>query len=418
MSENIENNIENQEISEQIEIDRRAKLQLWTTEKYKEEFKSFEGATDNEKLINILEIANKYKDKVDSFSIKNDIDVIERAFKSISIKFANIQDTVNIYEEDLVKSNMEQLIEIKDSILKEEILNAKIIQIEKERDTFEERLKKEESMLISCQNRVKELEESNRSLTQKNSDLVHSESNCIKLIAEKDKELEKNNKKNEKEIIDLNNKHKIDLEAKDKKINELELDIKSKEKQHEKEIVKLDKEKLKISGEVDKYKELLEISKTNLENSKLELEGVRTKHKEEIEGLRETHKKELEEIRNTSKEELKELRNSNTAERKELIETHKAELQELQLQVKEANKEEVKAQSKVEILEDSIKGLKEQKETLEGQLKALENKLRTMKEDLELQEETIKQVLQESKDKDIEINNLKEQLKKKNNEIR
>ena len=62
--------------------------------------------------------------------------------------------------------------------------------------------------------------------------------------------------------------------------------------------------------------------------------------------------------------------------------------------------------------------MKEQKETLEGQLKALEDKLRTMKEDLELQEETTKQVLQESKDKDIEINNLKEQLEKKNNRIR
>ena len=54
MNENVENNIENQEVSEEIE-DRRAKLQLWTTEKYKEEFKKFEGTTDNEKLINILD---------------------------------------------------------------------------------------------------------------------------------------------------------------------------------------------------------------------------------------------------------------------------------------------------------------------------------------------------------------------------
>lgn len=422
MSENIENNIENQEVSEQMEMDRRAKLQVWTTEKQRQIFKSFEGKTDQERLENILGIATKFKDRVDNFSIKNDIDSIERSFTSIKMKLQNIQDSVNMYEEDLVKSNMNQLIELKDSIIQEEILNARIIQIEKERDTFEERLKKEESMLISCQNRVKELEESNRSLTQKNSDLVHAESNNTKLLREKEVEINKINQENEKSLKELNSKHDDKLKAKEEEIKGIKDKLKNQEKQHEEEIVKLDKEKIKLTGTIDKYKELLEVSKTNLENSKLELEEIRTKHEADIENIRQkyideirelrnTHKKELQEVRDSSKEELKELRTNNATERTELLEAHKNELKELQLQVQQASKEEAKSQSKVEILEDNIKVLKEQKGTLEGQLKALEDKLKTTKEDLELQEETTKQLLEE---KDKEINKLKEDLKKAN----
>ena len=355
-------NIENQEISEQMEIDRRAKLQLWTTEKYKEEFKSFEGATDNEKLINILEIANKYKDKVDSFSIKNDIDVIERAFKSISMKFANIQDTVNMYEEDLVKSNMEQLIEIKNSIIKEEILNSKIIQIEKERDTFEERLKKEESMLISCQNRVKELEESNRSLTQKNSDLVHEESNNTKLLRQKEIEINNINQQNEKSLQELNLRHTNELKAKEEEVKKIKDELQNQEKQHKDKIIELDKEKIELSGQIDKYKGLLEVSNKNLENNKIELEE-----------LRNTHKKELQEVRDSSKEELKEL----------------------QVQVQQANKEEAKAQSKLEMKEQSITELKEE-------LKEKEKSYQDKVDDLEVENNTLKE----------EITRLKEELNK------
>lgn len=412
MSENIENNIEN-EISEQMEIDRRAKLQLWTTEKYKEEFKSFEGSTDNEKLINILEIANKYKDKVDSFSIKNDVDVIERAFKSISMKFANIQDTVNMYEEDLVKSNMEQLIEIKNSIIKEEILNSKIIQIEKERDTFEERLKKEESMLISCQNRVKELEESNRSLTQKNSDLVHSESNNTKLLREKEVEINKIHQENEKSLKELNSRHVNELKAKEEEVKKIKDELQNQEKQHKDKIIELDKEKIELSGHIDKYKDLLEVSNKNLENNKIELEEVRAKHQadiknirqdylNEIEELRNTHKKELQEVRDSSKEELKELRINNSTERTELLEAHKEELKELQVQVQQANKEEAKAQSKLEMKEQSITELKEELNKIKDEFKEKEKSYQDKVDDLEVENNTLKE----------EITRLKEELNK------
>lgn len=453
MNENVENNIENQEVSEEIE-DRRAKLQLWTTEKYKEEFKKFEGTTDNEKLINILEIANKYKDKVDNFSIKSDVDIIERAFKSISTKLANIQDSVNMYEEDLVKSSMEQLIEIKNSIIKEEVLNSKIIQIEKERDTFEERLKKEENILYSCQNRIKELEESNRSLTQKNSDLVHSESENTKLLVEKEAQINNINKENDKYLKDLNLIYDNNLKEKDGKIKEIEDKLKKQENEHKEEIVNKDKEKIGLLGQIDKYKNLLEVSNTDLEAKKQELEETRTKqqtdmenirqkHLNEIEKLRNTHKIDLQEIRDNSaiektelqeayKKEIKELRNNNETERKELLEVHKAELKELResnetekkellethkkeldivkLKEQEANNKQVKTQSKLEMKDEKIEELKEELKNIKDKEDTYKNKI----DDLETENNTLKEYIAKLQKELKELSNIKDQLEKDN----
>lgn len=398
MNEDVENNIENQEVSEEIE-DRRAKLQLWTTEKYKEEFKKFEGTTDNEKLINILEIANKYKDKVDNFSVKSDVDIIERAFKSISTKLANIQDSVNMYEEDLVKSSMEQLIEVKNSIIKEEVLNSKIIQIEKERDTFEERLKKEENILYSCQNRIKELEESNRSLTQKNSDLVHSESENTKLLVEKEAQINNINKENDKYLKDLNLRYDNNLKEKDEKIKEIEDKLKKQENEHKEEIVNKDKEKIGLLGQIDKYKNLLEVSNTDLEAYKKEIKELRNNN--------ETERKELLEVH---KAELKELRESNETEKKELLETHKKELDIVKLKEQEANNKQVKTQSKLEMKDEKIEELKEELKNIKDKEDTYKNKI----DDLETENNTLKEYIAKLQKELKELSNIKDQLEKDN----
>ena len=95
----MENNILNA-TNEQIELveDKNATLQVRTKEGLRDTFKSIDGATDNDKLIKLLDLYKKFQATQDKFSIDTNLDVIDKAFNTLKSQLGAIATSVNQYE--------------------------------------------------------------------------------------------------------------------------------------------------------------------------------------------------------------------------------------------------------------------------------------------------------------------------------
>ena len=147
MSEN--NNLE-QEIQQQEE-DKNAKLQVRTKASLVSEFKSIEGVTDNDKLVKLLELYRKFESTQDKFNVDGNLDVIDKAIATLNSQLSAIVTSVNQYERSLSEKYItgfgEQLLELKTDIEQEEILQSKIIKLERENEELLSNSSKNETLI-------------------------------------------------------------------------------------------------------------------------------------------------------------------------------------------------------------------------------------------------------------------------------
>lgn len=278
----MENNIVNA-TNEQIELieDKNTNLSMRTKESLKNEFKAIEGSTDNDKLVRLLELYRKFQSTQDKFNIDTNLDVIEKAFCTITSQLNAITTSVNQYErtlnENYIVNVADEMKLLKEQIESEEVLNARIITLEKELELLNKRFEEKEKVVYQSKEKIERLEADNKELINKNSDFVHKENDYINQLREKDNEV---NSKG----LEIN-----------QLTNDYENKIKSLEEQHKADIVALEKEQMKKDLEID-----------NLKNNILNAEKQSEKLVNEIETLRKEHKKEIKDIEKEYKAELKE----------------------------------------------------------------------------------------------------------------
>lgn len=279
--------MENREIAnatnEQIELieDKNTNLSMRTKESLKTEFKAIEGSTDNDKLVRLLELYRKFQSTQDKFNIDVNLDVIEKAFGTITSQLNAITTSVNQYErtlnENYIVNVADEMKLLKEQIESEEVLNARIITLEKELELLNKRYEDKENIVFQSKEKIERLEADNKELINKNSDFVHKENDYINQLREKDNEI---NSKG----LEIN-----------KLINDYENKIKSLEEQHKADMVALEKEQMKKDLEID-----------NLKNNVSDIEKRNEKLVSDIETLRKEHKKEIKDIEKEYKVELKE----------------------------------------------------------------------------------------------------------------
>jgi len=106
----MENNIVNA-TNEQIELieDKSANLSMRTKESLKAEFKNVDGATDNDKLVRLLELHRKFQATQDKFSIDTNLDVIDEIVRQGAVKYQyqcekNFTDSEEAFELGISKN--------------------------------------------------------------------------------------------------------------------------------------------------------------------------------------------------------------------------------------------------------------------------------------------------------------------------
>lgn len=269
--------------NEQIELieDKNATLQVRTKESLRDTFKSIDGATDNDKLIKLLDLYKKFQATQDKFSIDANLDVIDKAFNTITSQLKAISSGVNQYERTLNETYIVDVADemklLKEQIESEEVLNARIINLEKELELLNKRAEQNIKIIEDSKIKIEQLEASNKNYIALNSELVSKENNYINQLREKDNTINFKDVENNNLVNDYENK------------------LKSLEEQYKANIVDLEKEQMKKDLEID-----------NLKNNILNIEKQNEKLESEIEALRKEHKKDIKDIEKEYKAELKE----------------------------------------------------------------------------------------------------------------
>lgn len=269
--------------NEQIELieDKNTNLSMRTKESLKAEFKNIDGATDNDKLVRLLELHRKFQATQDKFSIDANLDVIDKAFNTITSQLKAISSGVNQYERTLNETYIVDVADemklLKEQIESEEVLNARIINLEKELELLNKRAEQNIKIVEDSKIKIEQLEASNKNYIALNSELVSKENNYINQLREKDNTINFKDVENNNLVNDYENK------------------LKSLEEQYKANIVDLEKEQMKKDLEID-----------NLKNNILNIEKQNEKLESEIEALRKEHKKDIKDIEKEYKAELKE----------------------------------------------------------------------------------------------------------------
>lgn len=269
--------------NEQIELieDKNTNLSMRTKESLKAEFKNVDGATDNDKLVRLLELHRKFQATQDKFSIDANLDVIDKAFNTITSQLKAISSGVNQYERTLNETYIVDVADemklLKEQIESEEVLNARIINLEKELELLNKRAEQNIKIVEDSKIKIEQLEASNKNYIALNSELVSKENNYINQLREKDNTINFKDVENNNLVNDYENK------------------LKSLEEQYKANIVDLEKEQMKKDLEID-----------NLKNNILNIEKQSEKLGNEIEALRKEHKKDIKDIEKEYKAELKE----------------------------------------------------------------------------------------------------------------
>lgn len=358
-----------------IDEDKPTSLSLRTKESIKNAFKEVEGNTDNEKLMKLLELHEEFQKTEDKFNVGTNLNVIDKSFNVIKSQINAIVTAINQFDREMDEKYIVNIAckmkELKDEIVNEDILKAKIIESDKEKEILNAQLSEEQEKNDDYKSKIIELESENKSLITKNSDLVHSENKMINQLREKDNEI---NFKNI-EIDKLKNLHattvnNLETEYKEK-LKEIESDAKLREEKMmqkseiEKKELKEDIERLKelnaelwktMSEEKEKIKVELESKITNLEKDKIAIDTERTNLQKNLDIIDKENKELKGKIDLTikeSKEELNQLRR----EHKEEVKSLEEEIRITEERVNKSNVEKAKSDSKIEILENNINTL-------------------------------------------------------------
>lgn len=387
----VENNNLEQEI--QQEEDKNAKLQVRTKASLVNEFKSIEGTTDNDKLVKLLELYRRFESTRDKFNVDNNLDTIDKAIATLNSQLSAIVTSVNQYERSLSEKYItgfgEQLLELKTDIEQEEILQSKIIKLEKENEELLANSSKNETLISELNEKITELEGENNKYIALNLEVVNKENNYINKLHDKDNtiaekeleirdikaeadakitaleenfkeqlgelqdKLELANKEHFKQIKEIESKHK-------EEVNKLQEDIEEANKKYAKELADMDKEKSVLETKVANLEDNIDSLKTEKEALNTNIKEIRQQHKEELKTTETEHKKEIKELEGEVKKAQKEVAKTE-------VEIAKLE-----------TKLETKANTETK-LEQEIATLKEKLKELENKNKELEEKTKTKK---------------------------------------
>ena len=289
--------------------DKNVNLSLRTKESLKAKFKDVEGQTDNDKLIKLLELYNKFQATQDKFSIDDNLAVIDKAMNTIQSQIKAITSSVNQYETTLYENYIvgvsEELNTVREEIENEEMLNVKIFNSLKENEMLNEKLQKAEEEKTKIKTKLLELEEENKNCISLNNSLVSKENDYINKLIEKDavinsKSIENNNLINAYEIKlnELEAKYKAEMDKLINKINVIEKD----------------------RAVIEKEKENLISQNTDL---KADIEQIKKESKSDIKLLEKEHRNEIKALENEIKE--LEKQNAKLEAKTEMLEAKKTE---------------------------------------------------------------------------------------------
>lgn len=376
-------------ITDQVNIDedKPTSLSLRTKESIKNAFKEVEGNTDNEKLMKLLELHEEFQKTEDKFNVGTNLNVIDKSFNVIKSQINAIVTAINQFDREMDEKYTVNIAckmkELKDEIVNEDILKAKIIESDKEKEILNAQLREEQEKNDDYKSKIIELESENKTLVTKNSDLVHSENKMINQLREKDNEINLQNIEIDKlKSFHTTTVNNLEMEYKEK-LKGVESDAKLREEKMtqksevEKKELKEEIERLKelnvqqwktMSSEKEKIKAELESEITDLEKDKIVIETERTNLQKNLDVI----SKENEELKGKidltikeSKEELNQLRR----EHKEEVKSLEEEIRITEERVNKSNVEKAKSDSKIEILENNINTLQAEIDRLQAELK-------------------------------------------------
>lgn len=407
MNENNNNNVNNtEETVEQIEITKTnttVPFSARVLESDKKVFKEEMEGTDSEKLRKLIQAYEKQKENEDSFSLNREVGYIQRAVDTIVSNLNAINRNINQHEVTLREKYVdvfgEELKEIESRLIGEEVLQARIISLEKSNEDLLAVKEKSEIQINELNEKIATLEEDNSKYIALNTEVVARENNYINQLHEKDNLLTQK----ELQIRDLqteSNKKIAELEEDFKKqLQELQNELEQVNKKYTDDIAEASKEKAILETKVNSLQENIEDLKAEKDVLNATLKEAREQYKQELETKEIEHKQEIKDVEDKFKTEkeslnnnLKEVEEQHKTELKNIKSEHKKELEILEDRVSEAQKETTKTEIKMAKLEAKLEVKAELETSLKTELKDLREKLRVIEEEnKKLKEETKKE---------------------------
>lgn len=404
MNENNNNN--NVEQVEQIEITKTnatVPFSARVLESDKKMFKEVMEGTDSEKLRKLIQAYEKQKENEDSFSLNKEMTYIQRAVDTIVSNINAIHRNVNQQEimlrERYVDGFGEELREIESRLTEEEVLQARIINLESSNESLLSIKEKSEAQISQLSEKIATLEEENNKYIALNLEIVNKENNYINQLHEKDNMLAEK----ELQLRDLQAEYDKKLEQLEenykKQLQELQAELEQANKKYASSIAEADKEKSVMETKIVSLEGNIQDLKSEKDTLNTTLKEAREQHKAEIKDIETGYKQEIKELENkldaerkVSDNEVKELRNQHKAELESIKDEHKTELKSFEDKVSEAQDKAVKMEVEVAKVQARLETKIEIESNLKAELKDLREKLRVIEEENKnLKEETEKE---------------------------
>lgn len=404
MNENNNNNV-NEEVVEQVEITKTnttVPFSARVLESDKKMFKEVMEGTDSEKLRKLIQAYEKQKATEDSFTLTKEITYIQKAVDTIVSNLNAINRNVNQQEimlrEKYVEGFGSELKEIESRLEAEEILQARIVNLENINENLLADKEKNEIKINELNEKITGLEEENNKYIALNSEIVSRESGYINQIHEKDSLLTQK----ELELRDLKSEHKNKLaeleEDYKKQLQKLQNNLEQANKQHVDNMAEASKEKAILETKVNSLQENIEDLKAEKDVLNATLKEVREQHKADLKVKNDEHKQEIKDVEdkfNVEKESLnnslKEAQEQHKIELKNIKNEHKKELKNLEDKMGEAQSKATKTEIQLAKLEAKLEAKTESESNLKAELDTLREKLRVIEEENKKLEETKKE---------------------------
>lgn len=361
-----------------------------TIMKHRNAFNQLPGTTNEEKYLNLLEAFNKQKTKDKRINIAGYKESILKSFANIENQLQAVESSVMEYQEELEDTYVNEfgiaLDDLKSSIEDEELLKAKIVNLEKELEKANELTEKQSSAIVELTEKANDLEAKNTEYVALNTSLVNKENDYINQLREKDstinsKDLEISNNKKlyDDEVTELKEEHKT-------KVQELKDKYETEINDYRNKISTIDKEKAVLENSVKSLNTSLSNSNDEIHELKEEIKKITKETKAEIRTIEQDYKNEIKILEDKAKaleiEKAKE--EAKTGALEVTIDTLKSTITDLhsekdELKGKLEDAEKVKLEQSI-----NIKNLKEQLIKEISEYKALlvdrENKLKNMEQ--------------------------------------